>query len=138
MNTNKTTANRKAYKKPATKSVNNAPSTPAHILNMGRMLKNNANLRRRVALRLIATLESENIIPKNDSNYINFHAEKYGVYSCGLTTEYPYTSKEFLYALIDACQDFANDCGALISDILDKENISLPVRTPNPNENSHD
>lgn len=138
MNTNKTTANRKAYKKPATKGANNAPSTPAHILNMGRMLKNNANLRRRVALRLIATLENEGVIKANDSNYINFHAEKYGVYSCGLTTEYPYTSKEFLYALIDACQDFANDCGSLIADILDKENISLPVRTPDTNENAHD
>lgn len=136
MNTNKTATNRKAYKKPATKGANNAPAVPTHILNMGRMLKNNANLRRRVALRLIATLEDKQVIKHNDSNYINFHSEKYGVYSCGLTTEYPYTSKEFLYALIDACQDFANDCGALIADILDKENISLPVRTTEDKESN--
>lgn len=109
-------------------------NVPEHIARVSVLLINNAELRRFTAIAIRNYLLQKNIA-KEGTVYIKFGARKFTVINNGLVSQYRYTEKFFLNALVAAFPSFAASANRAIenlcqvelekstADIIDKQEV---------------
>jgi hypothetical protein len=96
------------------------PETPAHVLALSSVVRNNANIRG-ITIEYLKRCFGEDI-------NVSLLADRFIIIKDGLKREYHYSNKQFLECFTAAFDEFSNRTAALLDEFVAKEvNRSLPV-----------
>lgn len=96
------------------------PETPAHVLALSNVVRNNANVRSIVIEYLKRCFDE-------DAN-VSLLADRFVIIKDGLKREYRYSNKQFLECFTAAFDEFSNRTATLLDEFVAKEvNRSLPL-----------
>lgn len=95
-------------------------NTPAHIVNMIYLIRNNRDIRRFVSLGIINYLLQKGEI-SGEKNYVNFMWFKFSVSSNGIKREFKYTEPFFLNALAASVPSLGSEVQRKINEFTKAE-----------------
>ena len=127
MNTNKQST-KKHFNKRNLKVEKLAETLGNTHINLINIVKNNAEIRRFTALRIIGHLKYNNNIPSDAKCYVTFYLEKFAVAVNGLKTEYRYEEQFFIDSLVESFTDLGNYAGRVINEFI--KSISDDTNSP--------
>ena len=109
-----------------------AKNQPEHIVNIVRIIKNNAEIRRYTSLGIIQYLHEQGHLT-GEKNYVTFNWKNFVVYSDGWVRSYPYKNVFFINSFVESFSKFANEAQMKIDTFLD---IEMPNRDNSENHTS--
>lgn len=96
------------------------PETPAHVLALSNVVRNNANIRS-IAIEYLKRCFGEDV-------NVSLLADRFVIIKDGLKQEYRYNNKQFLECFAAAFDEFSNRTAVLLDEFVAKEvKHSLPV-----------
>lgn len=101
-----------------------ASNIPAHLVDVGLLIKGNNNLRRAISIELLKHLREKGLVDA-DCNYVQFNYGKYSVKSNNLVKEYSYADADFVKIVSKAFTVFAKDVEAKLGALVTEENLVL-------------